>query len=45
LPCGQFVEGENIWLQLANVNNQAVLPLPAANLGTSEVVRHPLRLA
>lgn len=45
LPCGQFVEGENIWLQLANVNNQAVLLLPAANLNTSEVVRHPLRLA
>lgn len=45
LPCGQFVEGENLWLQLANVNNQAVLPLPAANLTTSSVVRHPLRLA
>lgn len=45
LPCGQFVEGENLWLQLANINNQAVLPLPAANLSTSTVVRHPLRLA
>jgi hypothetical protein len=45
LPCGQFVEGENVWLQLANVNNQAVLPLPTANLSTPTVVRHPLRLA
>lgn len=45
LPCGQFVEGENVWLQLANANNQAILPLPAANLDTPIVVRHPLRLA
>ncbi|MDD0842501.1 PilZ domain-containing protein [Pseudomonas sp. Gutcm_11s] len=45
LPCGQFVEGENLWLQLANVNNQAVLPLPQANLSTPSVIRHPLRLA
>lgn len=45
LPCGQFVEGENLWLQLVNVNNQAALPLPAANLTTQTVVRHPLRLA
>ena len=45
LPCGQFGEGENLWLQLANVNNQAVLPLPAANLSTPTVVRHPLKLA
>lgn len=45
LPNGQFVEGENLWLQLANVNNQAVLPLPAANLSTPSVVRHPLRMA
>ncbi len=45
LPGGQFVEGENLWLQLANVNNQAVVQLPAANLTTPSVVRHPLRLA
>ncbi|MDG1580222.1 PilZ domain-containing protein [Pseudomonas sp. GOM6] len=45
LPRGQFVEGENLWLQLANVNNQAVILLPAANLDTPSVVRHPLRLA
>lgn len=45
LPCGQFGEGENLWLQLANVNNQAMLPLPAANLSTPTVVRHPLKLA
>lgn len=45
LPCGQFVEDEHLWLQLANVNNQAAMPLPAANLSTACVVRHPLRLA
>ncbi|WP_296222317.1 PilZ domain-containing protein [Pseudomonas sp. UBA2684] len=45
LPNGQFVEGENLWLQLASVHNQAILPLPAANLGTASVSRHPLRLA
>lgn len=45
LPCGQFVEGENVWLQLANANNQAVLLLPAPNLGTPTVTRYPLRLA
>ncbi|MDT4852369.1 hypothetical protein FQZ97_866000 [compost metagenome] len=45
LPNGQFVEGENLWLQLASVHNQAILPLPAANLGTAAVTRHPLRLA
>ncbi|MBC9251739.1 pilus assembly protein PilZ [Pseudomonas alcaligenes] len=45
LPCGQFVEGEQLWLQLANVNTQAAMPLPAANLSTTCVVRHPLRLA
>ncbi|WP_437883081.1 PilZ domain-containing protein [Pseudomonas sp. LRF_L74] len=45
LPTGQFVEGENLWLQLANVNNQAELPLPASNLETPSVARYPLRLA
>lgn len=45
LPCGQFSENENVWLQLFNVNSQTVLPLPAVNLGTSLVARHPLRSA
>ncbi len=45
LPLGQFVEGENLWLQLANVNNQTIIPLPAANLTTASVLRFPLRLA
>ncbi|MGL4316801.1 MAG: PilZ domain-containing protein [Pseudomonas sp.] len=45
LPCGQFEEDEQLWLQLANVNNQAAMPLPTANLSTACVVRHPLRLA
>lgn len=45
LPREQFVEGENIWLQLVNINNQAVLQLPSANLKTDIVTRHPLRLA
>ena len=45
LPNGQFVEGENLWLQLASVNNQAILPLPASNLCTPSVSRYPLRLA
>ena len=42
---GQFGEGENLWLQLANVNNQANLPLPACSLSTPSVSRYPLRLA
>lgn len=45
LPHGQFVEGENLWLQLPAVNNQAIVPLPPVNLGSALVVRHPLRLA
>lgn len=45
LPNGQFATGENLWLQLASVHNQAILPLPESNLGTSSVTRHPLRLA
>jgi hypothetical protein len=45
LANGQFAEGENLWLQLANVQNQTILPLPSANLGTALVTRHPLRLA
>lgn len=45
LAQGQFVEGENLWLQLASVQNQATLSLPAANLYTPSVSRHPLRLA
>ncbi|MFP6849582.1 MAG: PilZ domain-containing protein [Pseudomonas sp.] len=45
LPNGQFVEGENIWLQLANAHNQAILPLPAANLLTTAVTRYPMQLA
>ncbi|WP_137886613.1 PilZ domain-containing protein [Pseudomonas sp. 2FE] len=45
LPNGQFVEGENLWLQLVSVHNQAALPLPAPNLVTPSVARHPLKLA
>lgn len=45
LPNGQFATGEHLWLQLASVHNQAILPLPESNLGTSSVTRHPLRLA
>lgn len=45
LPQGHFVEGENLWLQLHNVNNQTILPLPAANLTSATVIRYPLRLA
>ena len=28
LPNGQFSSGEHLWLQLASVHNQAILPLP-----------------
>lgn len=45
LPNGQFVEGENLWLQLVSVHNQTILQLPPANLETALVTRHPLRLA
>jgi len=45
LPTGQFAAGENLWLQLASMHNQVILPLPAANLSTASVARYPLRLA
>lgn len=45
LPNGQFAEGEHLWLQLASVHNQAILPLPASNLETPAVTRHSLHLA
>ncbi|MCP8464247.1 PilZ domain-containing protein [Pseudomonas sp. ZM23] len=45
LQQGHFVEGENLWLQLASFDNQTILPLPSANLSTPQVSRHPLRLA
>jgi hypothetical protein len=45
LPNGQFVEGENIWLQLTSAHNQAILPLPNANLVTASVTRFPMQLA
>lgn len=45
LPKGQFSTGENLWLQLVSVHNQAILPLPESNLETPSVTRHPLRLA
>jgi hypothetical protein len=45
LPNGQFVEGENVWLQLASAHNQAILPLPTANLITTSVTRYPMQLA
>ncbi|WP_277372149.1 PilZ domain-containing protein [Pseudomonas sp. AA-38] len=44
LALGQFVEGEHLWLQLANVHNQAIVQLPASNLATTNVARHPLHL-
>jgi hypothetical protein len=45
MPNGQFVEGENVWLQLANAHNQAILRLPTANLMTPSVTRYPMQLA
>ena len=45
LPNGQFVEGENVWLQLASTHNQAILALPTANLVTASVIRYPMQLA
>ncbi|HLA32364.1 MAG TPA: PilZ domain-containing protein [Pseudomonas sp.] len=45
LPNGQFGEGENVWLQLASINNQALLQLPTANLITASVTRYPMQLA
>lgn len=45
LPHGQFVEGENLWLQLASVHNQAIVPLTPTNLATPLVSRYPLKLA
>ena len=44
LTLGQFVEGEHLWLQLANVHNQAIVQLPVSNLTTAAVTRHPLHL-
>ncbi len=45
LADGQFVEGESLWLQLTNLPNQTVVPLPPCNLHTPSVSRYPLRLA
>ncbi len=45
LPGQQFVQGENLWLQLASALNQAVVQLPEPNLRTSLVARYPLQLA
>lgn len=42
---GQFSSGENLWLQLVNTHNQTALTLPASNLSSPTVGRHPLRLA
>jgi len=44
LPRDQFSTGEHLWLQLASVHNQAILPLPESNLETASVTRHRLRL-
>ncbi|MBS7663328.1 PilZ domain-containing protein [Pseudomonas lalucatii] len=44
LPSDQFDEGENLWLQLPGANNQRGLLLPAANLSTLAVTRHPLQV-
>jgi cyclic-di-GMP-binding protein len=45
LPNGQFVEGENVWLQLASAHKQAILALPTANLLSASVSRYPMQLA
>ena len=45
LPKDQFVGGEHLWLQLASVHNQAILPLPEPNLSTAMVARYPLKMA
>jgi hypothetical protein len=45
LPHGQFGEGENLWLQQANVHSQVIMQLPPTDLGTALVARHPLLLA
>ena len=45
LTVDQFGEGESLWLQLISVNSQTVIKLPAANLVTPCVSRHPLTLA
>ncbi|NRH26545.1 PilZ domain-containing protein [Pseudomonas sp. MS19] len=44
LPTGQFVEGENVWLQMNNMHHQKILPLPTANLETVCVTRYPVVL-
>lgn len=44
LTTGQFVEGENVWLQMNNMHNQKILPLPQANLDSSSVTRYPVVL-
>ena len=40
-----FSEGESLWLQLVNADKQTVIKLPAANLLTPCVSRHPLKLS
>lgn len=45
LPQGKFVDGENLWLQMLNAHNQAIVPLSSANLSTPLVTRYPLKLA
>jgi hypothetical protein len=45
LATGQFAAEEQLWLQLSGAHKQTILQLPAANLSTPSVTRHPLRLA
>ncbi|OLU28790.1 pilus assembly protein PilZ [Pseudomonas sp. PA15(2017)] len=44
VPHNQFSDGENLWLQLPNAVNQNRLQLPAGNLASATVSRHPLEL-
>ncbi len=44
VPHNQFSDGENLWLQLPNAVNQNRLQLPACNLASATVSRHPLEL-
>nr|WP_288498499.1 PilZ domain-containing protein [uncultured Pseudomonas sp.] len=44
VPHNQFSDGENLWLQLPSAVNQNRLQLPACNLASATVSRHPLEL-
>ncbi|WP_313519634.1 PilZ domain-containing protein [Pseudomonas sp.] len=44
LPRDAFAEGETLWLQLSGMNSQTEVQLTPANLGSTTVSRHPLKL-